>query len=125
MLSLFFNGGVFMWLLLIIAISIIILSIKKAIDLFGSKISDPNHLEKGINAIIFWGGVSLVVGFLAHFWGLQLAMMAISHANDISPTIVANGFAVSLITIIFGMLIFLFSAIIWFIFRWQYKKLTA
>lgn len=125
MLSLFYKGGVFMWLLLAIAISIVILAIKKAIYLFGNKITNPKHLEGGINTIIFWGAISIVIGFLSHFWGLYLAMEAIAKANDISPTIVANGFAVSLITIIFGMLIFLFSAIIWLILRWKYKKLAT
>ena len=124
MLELFFRGGIFMWPILFIAIGIAILTIKKAIDIFGRKQMEQKSLESGLNAIILWGGLSVVFGFLAHFWGLYLALMEISRANDISPAIVAGGFAVSLITILFGLIILIISAIAWGVLRWQYKKLV-
>lgn len=125
MLHLFFKGGIFMWPLLIILLSIIFISLKKAIDLFLRKNLEAKHIESGLNAILFWGVLSIIIGFIAHFCGLYLAMVEIANANDISPAIVAHGFAVSLITIIFGMLIFLFSAIFWLILRWRYKQRIA
>ena len=125
MISFFIKGGFFMWPLLILAISIIILSIKKIIDLFIKK--DLNHaeLESGINAIIFWGGISALIGFFAHYMGLFMAMMAICRAHDISPAIVSRGYAVSLITVLTGLLILIISSIIWFVLRWRYKKMVA
>jgi len=124
MFTIFQQGGIFMWPLLIIAISVVILSIKKAIDLFGQTEQPRKQLESGLNAIIFWGAISVIIGFLAHFWGMYMALQAISMASDISPAIVAQGFAVSLITILFGLLIFLFSGIMWLVLRWRYKKLV-
>ena len=79
MLELFFRGGIFMWPILFIAIGIAILTIKKAIDIFGRKQMDQKHLENGLNAIILWGGLSVVFGFLAHFWGLYLIYTHPSH----------------------------------------------
>jgi len=120
----FFNaGGPFMWLLLFAAIAIIILSIKKSLELFGKKDPNQTNLEKGINAIIFWGGISVVLGFFAHFFGMYQAMLAISKVPDISPAVIAEGYAVSLTTILFGLFIFLFAAIFWFLLRWKYKQL--
>ena len=75
------------------------------------------QLEKGINSILFWGAFSVVVGFFAHFLGIMYAMEAIKAASDISPSIVAGGYSVSLITILFGLIIFMIAALIWFILR--------
>ncbi len=79
----------------------------------------------GINAILFWGIICIVIGFMAHFLGLYQATRAISQATDISPAVVAMGYAQSLVTILFGMLIFMIAAILWFIMRWQHKRLIA
>lgn len=125
MFTFFIKGGVYMWPLLLFAIIILALAVKKAIDLFFKKELSQTQLEKGINAILFWGGISLLIGFLGHYHGLYAAMWAIARANDISPAIVAAGYGVSLITVLFGMIIFLFSMMIWFFYRWRFKNLIA
>ena len=118
-------GGDYMYLILLFAIIILGLSIKKAIDLFGKQNLSRPQMESGINAIVFWGGISLLIGFFAHFTGLYKAMQAIAEANDISPAIVAQGYGLSLITILAGMFIFIFSLILWFVFRWRVKRLRS
>ena len=125
MLKLFMEGGFCMWPLLLFAIIILVLSIKKIIDLFFKTDFSQAKLESGINSILFWGGMSVLIGFLGHFHGLYLAMEAISRASDISPAIVAMGYGVSLISVLFGLLILLISAIIWFILRWRFKQLVS
>ena len=122
MINFFKSGGAYMWLLLIIAIVIVVLTITKGIQLYISK-ENSKKLENGVNAIIFWGGFSLVLGFFAHFHGVYLAMQAIMAANDISPAIVAGGYAVSLITILTGLVLFMFSAIVWFVYRARLTKI--
>ena len=82
MLEFFINGGYFMWLLLILAVVIIVLSIKKAIELLSKNDLNQATLESGINAIIFWGGICLVLGFFGHFLGLYNAMKAIDKATS-------------------------------------------
>jgi len=118
----FLSGGPMMWLLLLIALVILALFIKKAVQLFGSS-SISEDAAIGINAVIFWGSISAILGFFAHFYGVYQAMQAIKMANDISPAIVAQGYAMSLVTILFGMGILLISAILWFILRWKYKQM--
>lgn len=121
MISFIQKGGPFMWLILVIAIAIVVLTVKKVIDFFVKKNLNKLELESGLNAIIFWGAISALIGFLGHFMGVFYAMEAISEANDISPAIVAMGYGVSLITILSGLTVFLISSIIWFVFRWQLK----
>ena len=124
MIQFFLEGGMMMWFLLIIAVVILVLSIKKAIQLYGKQEVSKPILESGINAIVFWGAISAIVGFFAHYLGIYYAMIAISRANDISPAIVSYGYSMSLITILTGLTIFLVSAIIWFVLRWRYKQIV-
>ena len=122
MFQFFIKGGSMMWLLLIIFIVILILVVKKAVELIGGEDVSPQKMKAGLNAIPFWGSICFILGFLWHFGGLMRAMSAIAEANDVSPSIVANGLAVSMISIIFGILVFLFSGISWLILKWKYNK---
>lgn len=118
------QGGIFMVPLLLIGVAILVISAKKISDLYFRKGLTHAQLEKGINAIIFWGFFGIILGLFAHFSGIYTAMVAISQAADISPKIVAIGYAVSLTTILTGLFIFMISAILWLVFRSRYKKLT-
>ena len=122
MLQFILQGGEMMLFLLILAIIIIVLSIRRIIELYTKKDLNKVKLESGINAIIFWGAISLILGFFAHYLGFYNAMEAIKRANDISPAIVAQGYAASLSTILVGLFIFMISAIVWFTLRWRYNK---
>ncbi|MBN1996703.1 MotA/TolQ/ExbB proton channel family protein [candidate division KSB1 bacterium] len=124
MLQFFKQGGFYMWPLLVFAVVIIVLFIKKIIDLFFNADSLPHNADSGINAILFWGVMSIFVGVFGHFHGIYLAMQAISHAGDISPAIVSQGYAMSLITVLSGLFIFMIAALMWFVLRWRYKKLS-
>ena len=124
MFDLIHKGGPLMWPLVIFSIIIIALSVKKAIELFGKKGINKIKLESGINAILFWGALSVVFGFLGHYLGVYHAMNAIAHARDISPGIVAMGYGISLITILSGLTIFIVSALLWFFFRWRLKQMS-
>jgi len=125
MFQFFIEGGSFMWVLLLIALTITGLSIKKAIELFGKRSLDKMQLESGINAILFWGFISVVFGFFIHYVGVYEAMRAIAQANDISPAIVSYGYSMALISILTGLAIFGISAVLWFLFRWRYKVKIA
>jgi len=99
------------------SLTVVFLSVKK-----GWNYLNNEQLEKGMNAILFWGATSLLVGLLAQMAGLYQALGFITNANDISLGIVASGLRVSLTFPIFGMLIFIFSALIWFVLHSKYKS---
>ncbi len=125
MIQAFFDGGIIMWPQLFLLLVVVGLSFWKTIDLFVGKEFSKYRLELGLNAILFWGGIAAVFGFFGHFWGIIMAFKDIAAANDLSPAIMARGYSVSLIAVIFGLLILLFSALCWFFLRWRCNQLLA
>jgi len=121
------TGGAYTFLILTLAIVIIALSICKVFHLFIKK--EPNHaqLENGIDAILFWGGISAVFGFFSAFYGLyQGASSVIAvQGTSISLSIVWAAIQACAFYISFGLFNFIVAAIIWFILRVRYKKLTT
>ena len=111
--------------LFIIAIAILVLSIKKVADLYFRKDLTAAEMAKGLHAIIFWGGITAVVGFLGQLSGMYNAMQVISRATAISPQKTATGFGESLTTTIFGLQVLIVAGIIWFILLNRYHKLLS
>ena len=109
------EGGPFMYLLGIIAVVVVWLALKNMYIQFRQNGESGTH--SGVNAILFWGCIALLLGVFGHFMGVYQAMQSIMAANDISPAIVAQGYIMSLSTIIFGMGILLFSSVSWFYLR--------
>lgn len=122
MVRFFWEGGIFMWVLLALSIVILYLSLKYIMFLFGKHKTEPGR-EVGINSILFWGIISAAFGFFAQVLGIYMAIGAIMNASDISPMIVMQGFRISFITTISGLSIFICSAIIWFALKYRYQKL--
>ncbi len=67
----------------------------------------------GANTLLFWGVASVVLGFLGQCTAAYLALSAILSAPEISPAVVAEGFAVSFLPTLMGMAIFAFAAVVW------------
>ncbi len=118
-------GSEFMLIQSLSLLLIIILSGKKFLDLFLREDLPRSRIATGLNAILFWGGISVLIGFISHFWGISAAYQRISYAHEISPAIIAGGYSKSLITISFGILILLFASIVWFVLRTRYKYLIS
>jgi biopolymer transport protein ExbB/TolQ len=121
----FKSMGVFGLPMIIISIVIAVLIIKKAVDLWVKKDLPHSRLAGGLHAILFWGAVSAVFGVLGQITGIYNALGAIIKATAINPNLVAQGFAESFTTTIFGLEILLISAIAWFILLARYRKLTS
>ena len=109
----------------LITIAILIMTIKKVIDLYFKKDLAKEDLVKGLHAILFWGGISAVIGVLGQVSGMYNAMLAISAASAISPPVIAAGFGQSLTTTIYGLVVLIFSGIIWFVFLGRYHRLLG
>jgi biopolymer transport protein ExbB/TolQ len=114
MIRLFLEGGPYMTLLALLAGIVLVLSAKKAIDLFVRSDRKPEVLARGLDAILFWGCVSAVIGFLGQFTGGYLSLMAIRRAGLVNPALLAQGIALSLLTTLFGLAILIFAALVWF-----------
>lgn len=77
--------------------------IERAISSYGSVQAD--HLEKGCSWIKLFIVMAPSLGFLGTVIGMVMAFDQIQNAGDISPTIVASGMKVALITTIFGIIV--------------------
>ncbi len=63
------------------------------------------NLEKGCSWITLFIAIAPSLGFLGTVVGMVMAFDQIQQAGDISPTIVASGMKVALITTIFGIIV--------------------
>ena len=122
MMNFLSSGGSLMWVLYLLTLIIIVQAVKNSLWLTSAGKKSRQEVVHSINAIVFWGFIAAIFGIFAHFYGVYLAMQAISRAADISPAIVARGYSHSLVTILTGMGIFLFSSILWFGLRFFEKK---
>lgn len=78
-------------------------SIERSVTSYGSVQSA--NLEKGCSWITLFIAMAPSLGFLGTVIGMVMAFDQIQEAGDISPTIVASGMKVALITTIFGIIV--------------------
>ena len=77
--------------------------VEKAIVNAGSV--EMAFLEKNLVWLATVIALAPMLGFLGTVWGMILAFKAIEAANDISPSVVAGGISVALITTLFGLVV--------------------
>ena len=78
-------------------------NIERSVTSYGSVQSA--NLEKGCSWITLFIAMAPSLGFLGTVIGMVMALDQIQEAGDISPTIVASGMKVALITTIFGIIV--------------------
>ncbi len=116
MMDLFYMGGpLFMGIL-----SLILLVVVGLMLVFGGSMLKGKLLpDAQINLVKSVGLFALIVGLLGQLIGLFSAFQAIElGAVNVSPALLAGGFKVSMITTIYGVLIYVFSFIGWFGLNW-------
>ena len=86
MVNTLFSGGPFMMVLLILAGSILFISVKN--------INQPYKT----NGIVMMGILSALIGILATYLGVNAAFTAVPDISNIAPQILINGLKTSLIT---------------------------
>jgi biopolymer transport protein ExbB/TolQ len=118
------TGGPLMWVLVVIAVALVVLIVKKALQLFGNEVSGAD-LEKGLHAILFWGAFSAVLGVYAQLSGIYRALRTIIDAPEISPPVIAEGMTISFHTTLFGLSVFLIAGLAWFILYRRYRALST
>lgn len=118
MTKLFYEGGpLFMGILTIVFLVLIVVSVYAFIN--KQKTAEK---EKNLSLIRGVGLFALVTGILGQLIGLYEAFSAIQQVGDVSPAMLASGLRVSMITTLYGMVIFIFSLLIWFAFSFQSPK---
>lgn len=124
MKELFYMGGpLFMGILTVLLVIIMALIAYYAISIASGKASDKKNFRHQLSYIKSIGLFTMITGILGQLIGLMMAFSAIERAGDISPAIMVGGLKVSMITTLYGIFIYLFSILIWFLLDiWYHKK---
>lgn len=104
--------------LVIAALSILYLTVKYSLKLFGNN-TEPSA---DVHNIIFIGIFALSLGLFSHYFGLYQATGIMA---QLSPGQIAAGYGQSLLALLYGFGVFFSSAIAWFVLRLRLRKLQS
>lgn len=91
--------------------------------IYGRQIMSGTHVDKEkVSLIKSFGLLGLVMGILGQLIGLFDAFSAIEQMGNVSPGMLAGGLRVSMITTLYGIVIFLISYLIWAFLNWKNLK---
>ena len=124
MKDLFYMGGpLFMGILTTLLVILLAITAYFAITIVSGKTSAKKNFRHQLTYIKSVGLFTMITGILGQLIGLMEAFKAIERVGDISPGILAGGLKVSMITTLYGIFIYLFSILIWFLLDlWHHKK---
>ena len=98
-------------------------SVEKSVVAYGAV--QASNLEKGCSWITLFIGMAPSLGFLGTVIGMVQAFDDIQKAGDISPTVVAGGMKVALLTTLFGIIVALILQVFYNYILSQIEALTA
>ena len=108
------QSGPFILLQFLIALVILVLTVVNAIRLASPEGRSSPGLRKSIDAILFWGCLTAIFGFLGQWVGLNKAAHAVAEAGAVNPSLVILGIGESLGTTVFGMFTLVVAGFLWF-----------
>lgn len=115
MTELFYMGGpLFMGILSILLLLLLSMATYRGVQIVRNDIEHETRFRRQLSHIKSMGLFTLVVGIFGQLLGLYQAFSAIeSMGGQISPALLAGGLKVSMISTLYGMIIFLLSYLIW------------
>ena len=115
MTNLFYEGGpLFMGILTLIFLVVLVMGVTNAVAVFKDSPEQNGRIIRSLARIKSVGLFGLVFGVLGQLIGLYSAFVQIQAMGNVSPAILAGGIKISMITTIYGVIIFLVSYLIWF-----------
>lgn len=109
------GGPLFMGILTVVLIAMIAWTIYHFLPVLLNKEINVAQTASKLKHIKTIGTFGVVTGILGQLVGLFAAFDAIEQAGEVAQGLLAGGLKVSTITTIYGVLIFLFSLLLWFI----------
>lgn len=108
----------------VLALVMLALIAKKGLDLFVWPDQPLEEHRKMLTAILQIGIFAFFFGVLGQALGIMMALQAIREAADISLAIVLDGFGISMIAPVYGLIIFLVSLASWSVLQYRYNQLA-
>jgi len=102
-----------MGILTILLFVVVIVSIYFLYVIVRKEYKDLDMTLKRLKLIKATGTFALVTGILGQLIGLYMAFSVIQKAGSVSSELLAEGLRISMITTLYGMIIFLISYLLW------------
>ena len=118
----FMQGGVMMWLLVLITLVLFGIVLRSLWHLFVRGGTDGAAIQNCLDGLLFWGGFAVIIGILGSAIGYHKAMTAVVGRGLANPVAIWVGSAEGLVSSIAGMLVLAGAGICWFLLRWQFLK---
>ena len=116
MLQFLREAGPVIFPLLLLAAVVLFLTLWNGLAL-ATRRSTSASRRHSVDAILFWGSVAAVLGFLGQWIGILKLVKFIAQEGVVSPPMVVLGLSESLLTTVTGMMVFTASAFLWFFLR--------
>ena len=121
--QIFSDGGFMMYPITLCAIAVVALAGRGAWRMRAGSTEPMAAVRAGIDGVLFWGVYASVLGVLGTVVGITLAAQAVEAAGEVHVALVSGGIKVALVTTIYGSLILLASALLWFGLRqWHHRE---
>jgi biopolymer transport protein ExbB/TolQ len=121
MIELFYMGGpVFMGIITLTGLSMIVVAVVNGLPVLKGEVDELTTPK--LRYIKEVGLLAMILGILSTLVGLYNAFAAIEQVRDISPAMLAGGLKVSLITILYGMITYVISILIWLGLSWKARQ---
>ena len=125
MLTFIRQSGPFILLQFLLALLILVLTVVNLVRLTMRRGERAARLGTSIDAILFWGCLTAVFGFLGQWVGLNRAADAVARLGAVSPQLVILGIGESLGTTVFGMFTLVVAAFLWLALRLMRSRRVA
>lgn len=110
------EAGPFIWLQFLLAWVVVILALVNGL-LLALRKDKAVRLRNSIDAVLFWGCLTAIFGFLGQWTGLHRVSKVVVDHGVINPQMVVLGLGESLNTTVFGMFTLVIAAFLWFALR--------
>ena len=117
------QSGPFILLQFLLALVILAIALVNAVRLALPSARRSPGLPKSIDAILFWGCLTAIFGFLGQWVGLNRATHAVAVHGAVNPSLVILGVGESLGTTVFGMFTLVVAGFLWFVLRAAQSRL--
>ncbi len=111
--------------IMLLTLVIALLVLWNLLSLVSRRQGSLSRRRQSVDAVLFWGVVAAVLGFLGQWIGIHKLTRAIGEEGIVSPEMVAYGISESLLTPISGMAVLVVAAFLWFFLRlglWSVEK---
>ena len=117
MMRFIMEAGPLIMPIILLTLVIGVLTLWNAICLLLRRKTSNERRRQSIDAVLFWGSVAAVLGFLGQWIGIHRLTRHIHEQGIVSPEAVTYGISESLLTPVSGMAVLVAAAFLWFFLR--------